>query len=139
MGANTFVLPDKPEELPQAAAAALGGMPDVVVEAVGKQDLIAQAVNCVRPAGTVVVLGFCSVPDSFIPAIALWKEVKLQFSMTYSIQEFENVARVLDSGAVEPRMMVTDQIALGELPAAFEAMRHRTHQCKVLVNPWGQN
>jgi (R,R)-butanediol dehydrogenase/meso-butanediol dehydrogenase/diacetyl reductase len=138
MGANAFVLPDKPEELPQAAAAALGGMPDVVVEAVGKKDLIAQAVNCVRPAGTVIVLGFCSVPDSFIPAIAVWKEVKLQFSMTYSIQEFENVARVLDSGAIEPRLMVTDRISLNALPSVFEAMRHRTHQCKVLVNPWGQ-
>jgi 2-desacetyl-2-hydroxyethyl bacteriochlorophyllide A dehydrogenase len=138
MGANAFVLPDKPEELPQAAAAALGGMPDVVVEAVGRKDLIAQAVNCVRPAGTVIVLGFCSVPDSFIPAIAVWKEVKLQFSMTYSIQEFENVARVLDSGAIEPRLMVTDRISLNALPSVFEAMRHRTHQCKVLVNPWGQ-
>lgn len=138
MGANTFVLPDKPEELPQAAAAALGGMPDVVIEAVGKKDLIAQAVNCVRPAGTVIVLGFCSVPDSFIPAIAVWKEVRLQFSMTYSIQEFENVARVLDSGAIEPRLMVTDRITLDALPGAFEAMRHRTHQCKVLVNPRGR-
>jgi 2-desacetyl-2-hydroxyethyl bacteriochlorophyllide A dehydrogenase len=137
MGANAFVLADKPEELPQVAAAALGGMPDVVIEAVGKKDLIAQALNCVRPAGTVVVLGFCSVPDSFIPAIAVWKEVKLQFSMTYSIQEFENVARVLDSGAIEPRIMVTDTILLGALPATLESLRHRTHQCKVLVDPWG--
>jgi (R,R)-butanediol dehydrogenase/meso-butanediol dehydrogenase/diacetyl reductase len=137
IGADAFVLPEKIEDLPQVAAAALGGMPDVVIEAVGKKDLIARAVDCVRPAGTVVVLGFCSVPDSFIPAIAVWKEVKLQFSMTYSIQEFENVARVLDSGAVEPRVMVSDTICLGALPDMLESMRHRTHQCKVLVDPWG--
>jgi (R,R)-butanediol dehydrogenase/meso-butanediol dehydrogenase/diacetyl reductase len=137
MGANAFVLPDNPDELPQAAMAALGGMPDIVIEAVGKPDLIARAVNCVRPAGTVMVLGFCSRPDSFIPAIAVWKEVKLLFGMTYSLGEFEHVARVLDRGAVEARAMVTDQIGLGALPDTLEAMRHRTHQCKVLVDPRG--
>ena len=137
MGADAFVLPDNPDELPQAAIAALGGMPDIVIEAVGKPDLIARAVNCVRPAGTVMVLGFCSRPDSFIPAIAVWKEVKLLFGMTYSLGEFEHVARVLDRGAVEARAMVTDQIGLGALPDTLEAMRHRTHQCKVLVDPWG--
>jgi (R,R)-butanediol dehydrogenase/meso-butanediol dehydrogenase/diacetyl reductase len=137
MGADAFVLPDNPDEMPQAAMAALGGMPDIVIEAVGKPDLIARAVNCVRPAGTVMVLGFCSRPDSFIPAIAVWKEVRLLFGMTYSLGEFEHVARVLDRGAVETRAMVTDQIGLGALPDALEAMRHRTHQCKILVDPWG--
>jgi (R,R)-butanediol dehydrogenase/meso-butanediol dehydrogenase/diacetyl reductase len=136
MGASSFVLPDKPDELPQAAIAALGGMPDLVIEAVGKPDMIARAVNCVRPAGTVMVLGFCSRPDSFIPAIAVWKEVRLLFGMTYSLGEFEHVARVLDRGTVEPRAMVTDTIALDELPGTLESMRQRTHQCKVLVDPW---
>jgi 2-desacetyl-2-hydroxyethyl bacteriochlorophyllide A dehydrogenase len=137
MGANTFVLPEQAGDLPQAASGALGGMPDVVIEAVGKRDLIAQAVNCVRPAGAVIVLGFCSVPDSFVPAIAVWKEVKLQFSMTYSIAEFEHVARVLDAGTVEPRAMITDTVALGAFPSVFEALRKRSHQCKVMVDPWG--
>jgi len=136
MGADSFVLPDTPEELPQAVIVALGGMPDIVIEAVGKPDLIARAVNCVRPAGTVLVLGFCARPDSFVPAIAVWKEVKLLFGMTYSLGEFEHVARTLDRGSVEPRAMVTDTISLEELPGTLEAMRHRTHQCKVLVDPF---
>ena len=110
---------------------------DVVIEAVGKKDLIAQAVSCVRPMGTLVVLGFCSVPDSFIPALAVWKEVTIRFSMTYSIAEFEHVARVLDSGDVECRAMVTDTVALADLPTSFESLRERTHQCKVMVSPWG--
>lgn len=136
LGASAFVLPDSAQDLPRAAAAALGGMPDVVIEAVGKPDLIARAVHCVRPAGTVIVLGFCSVPDSFVPAIAVWKEVKLQFSMTYSVQEFEHVARVLDSGDVACRAMITDTVDLAALPETFEALRHRSSQCKVMVSPW---
>jgi 2-desacetyl-2-hydroxyethyl bacteriochlorophyllide A dehydrogenase len=136
MGASEFVLPETPEQLPQEVMKALGGMPDLVIEAVGKPDMIARAVNCVRPAGTVMVLGFCARPDSFIPAIAVWKEVRLLFGMTYSLAEFEHVARVLDGGALEPRAMVTDTVSLAALPDTLESMRRRTHQCKVLVDPW---
>lgn len=136
MGANVFVMPESAQDWVPAASAALGGLPDVVIEAVGKKDLIAQAVSCVRPSGTVLVLGFCSVPDSFIPAIAVWKEVTMRFSMTYSVAEFEHVARVLDSGDVESRAMVTDTVPLAALPASFESLRQRAHQCKVMVSPW---
>ncbi len=136
LGASTFVLAEPPEELPQLAAGVLGGAPDLVIEAVGKPDLIAQSINCVRPGGTVVVLGFCARPDTFVPAVAVWKEVRLQFSMTYSLAEFEHVARSLDHGDVEPRTMITDTVALDAFPDAFEAMRHRRHQCKVMVDPW---
>lgn len=138
-GASVFVLPEKPEALTQAAIQALGGMPDVVIEAAGKKGLIAQAIDCVRPAGTVVVLGFCSQLDSFLPATAVWKEVNLQFSMTYSLAEFEHVARVLDRGDTDAQAMITDTISLDVLPGAFEAMRHRTHQCKVMVDPWAKS
>jgi (R,R)-butanediol dehydrogenase/meso-butanediol dehydrogenase/diacetyl reductase len=136
MGANNFVMPDSAEDWVPVVSAALGGLPDVVIEAVGKKEMIARAVNCVKPCGTVVVLGFCSVPDSFIPAEAVWKEVTMRFSMTYSIAEFEQVARVLDAGDVECRAMVTDTVRLAELPAVFESLRRRTHGCKVLVSPW---
>ncbi len=33
--------------------------------------------------------------------------------------------------------MITDQVSLGTMPEAFEALKHRTHQCKVMVDPWG--
>jgi 2-desacetyl-2-hydroxyethyl bacteriochlorophyllide A dehydrogenase len=136
MGANHFVMPENGQSLAEASAAALGGAPDVVFECVGKNDLIAESVNCVRPAGCVVVLGFCTVPDSFIPALAVWKEVRMQFAVTYSLGEFEHVARTLDAGHVEPRAMITDTVSLDQLPAAFEALRERSNQCKVMLNPW---
>jgi len=29
--------------------------------------------------------------------------------------------------------MITDVVTLDELPSAFEALRHPTHQCKVML------
>lgn len=134
MGADTFL--DPQEDLVAASMAALGGAPDVVFECVGLPGLIEQAVNSVRPRGTVTVLGCCSSPDTFTPAAALFKEVRLQFSNTYSVQQFEHVARVLDAGHVEPRLLITDTVSLSSLPETFEALRQRTTQCKVMVDPW---
>lgn len=135
MGADDFLDPD--ENLATAAAASLGGAPDVVFECAGVPGVIAKAVDAVRGRGTVVVLGCCSVPDTFTPAAALFKEVRLQFSNTYSVQQFEHVARTFDAGHVEPRAMITDTVSLEQLPDAFEALRQRSNQCKVMVDPWG--
>ncbi|MFT0170462.1 alcohol dehydrogenase catalytic domain-containing protein [Paraburkholderia mimosarum] len=136
MGADAFVVADSGQDLAALAADALEGAPDVVFECAGQKDLIAQAIHCVRPQGDVVVLGFCTVPDQFVPAAAVWKEVRIQFAVTYSMQEFTHVANVFDAGHVEPRMMITDRVSLDALPDAFEALRNRSTQCKVMVNPW---
>lgn len=136
IGATAFVLPQAGEDIAALAAEALGGAPDVVFECAGQKDLIGQAIHCVRPQGEVVVLGFCTVPDAFIPAVAVWKELRLQFAVTYSLQEFQHVADTFDAGHVEPRSMITDRLSLDELPAAFEALRQRSSQCKVMVDPW---
>ncbi|WP_429525152.1 alcohol dehydrogenase catalytic domain-containing protein [Paraburkholderia youngii] len=79
MGADEFVVPQEGHDLAALAADALKGPPDVVFECAGQKDLIAKAIHCVKPQGDVVVLGFCTVPDQFIPAVAVWKEVRIQF------------------------------------------------------------
>ena len=60
------------------AIEALGGEPDVVIEAAGAPGTIEQAMQTVKPTGTVVVLGWCTVPDSYVPAVYLMKQVRLQ-------------------------------------------------------------
>jgi (R,R)-butanediol dehydrogenase/meso-butanediol dehydrogenase/diacetyl reductase len=42
---------------------------------------------------------------------------------------------MLGAGHLEPRAMVTHTVALEALPAAFEALRTPTDQCKVMVAP----
>lgn len=134
MGADVFL--DPAADLAEAASAALGGAPDIVFECVGAPGLIEQSVMAVRRRGTVVVLGLCWDADSFVPGIAVGKEIRIQCAGFYSAREFAQSIQPFDRGDVIPRAMVTDTVGLAQFPQAFEALRERTHQCKVMLNPW---
>jgi (R,R)-butanediol dehydrogenase/meso-butanediol dehydrogenase/diacetyl reductase len=85
--------------------------------------------------GTVIVLGLCTPPDTFMPFQFVSKELRLQASAFYEVREFELSADVLETDAVTPRAMVTDIVKLDDMPPMFESLRQRTTQCKVLVDP----
>lgn len=133
MGATDFVV--DPAEPVAATDRALGGKADIVFECVGVPGLIAQAVDQVRIKGTVVILGLCTRPDSFVPFAALSKEVRLQTSAFFKRQEYEAALDALDRGAPEPGLLITDTVTLAATPGVFEALRARTDQCKVLIAP----
>ena len=65
----------------------------------------------------------------------MFKQVRIQGSMVYTLTEFEEVAEVLASGRVDPFAMVTGTVGYAELPQTFEALRRPTAHCKVLVDP----
>ena len=133
MGATDFIV-DR-EDPVGAAERALGGKADIVYECVGVPGLIAQAARQVRVKGTVLILGLCTRPDSFVPFEVLSKELRLQTSAFFKRQEYEAALDALEAGAVQPRLLVSDTIALEQVPASFEALKSRTHHCKVLIAP----
>jgi 2-desacetyl-2-hydroxyethyl bacteriochlorophyllide A dehydrogenase len=124
------------EEFAANIETALGGLPDVVFECVGVPGMLTKAIEIVRARGTVMILGNCMKPDSLVPSLVMFKQLRLQGSMVYSRRDFEIVAEILDAGHVEARTMITDTVPLAELPNAFEALRRPTYQCKTLVDPW---
>ena len=133
MGASGFVA-DAADPV-GAAERALGGKADIVFECVGVPGLIAQAVNQVRNRGTILLLGLCTRPDTFNSFAMLSKEVRLITSAFFTRQEYEAALDALDAGAAEPRHLVTGTITLDATPERFEALRRRTHDCKVLIAP----
>jgi len=133
MGATDFVV-DRADPV-GASTRALGGLADIVFECVGVPGLIAQAVNQVRGRGTIVLLGLCNQPDTFNSFAMLSKEIRLITSAFFTRGEYEAALDALDRGAAEPRALVTQTVSLADTPATFEALKHRTHQCKVLIAP----
>jgi threonine dehydrogenase-like Zn-dependent dehydrogenase len=131
LGADAFVQFGENEV--GAVQEALGGSPDVVLECIGEVGMLGKAVDHVRPDGTIVSLGFCTSPDPVIPGVATYKQVRMIFSMAYTLAEFEQVAHALDAGHVEPRAMVSETIGLDDLPGMIDQLRQGAGQTKVHV------
>lgn len=136
MGADGFVTLAEDAATQDSAMAALGGPPDVVFECAGAVGLLGRAVGLVRPNGLIVSMGFCMAPDPIVPAMATWKQVRLAFSMGYSLADFQFAADSLAAGHVAPRTMITAVVGLDALPAAFEALRGGSAHTKLHVDPW---
>lgn len=133
MGATHFV--EQGDDLPARVAATLGGAPDIVFECAGTAGLITQSIDCVKPRGTVVSSGMCFDGENFVAGSATIKQVRLQFSMAYVMEDFRHALDALDAGHVEPRAMISETIGLDALPAMLEALRTDRSRCKVLVSP----
>jgi len=133
MGATAFFA--RTDDLLESVNREAGGPPDIVFECVGRPGVIAQAVDHVRIRGTVVVLGLCTVPDTFIPFPAVSKEVRIQMSAVFTFQELCTAIDVLESDQARPHALITDTVSLENMPSVFEDLRRRTTQCKVLVEP----
>jgi (R,R)-butanediol dehydrogenase/meso-butanediol dehydrogenase/diacetyl reductase len=131
-GGSSFLVnsPDIGGELSEA----LSGAPDLVFECSGIGGLINSAVEWVRPRGTVVVAGLCMSLDWFKPLTAVLKEVRIQFSVAYSLGEFAAAAAATGKSSVL-QSMVSDTVGLSALPEYFEQLRKRHDQCKVMIDP----
>ena len=78
-------------------------------------------------------VGVCEQPDAIMPFFGLVKELRIQFAIAYTKDDFETCLAMLAEGRIDVSPMVTDIVSLDELPEAFEALRTPSHQCKVLT------
>ncbi|GAA4227266.1 (R,R)-butanediol dehydrogenase/meso-butanediol dehydrogenase/diacetyl reductase [Sagittula marina] len=134
LGATDFVLSG--EDMARRVTESCGGdAPEIVFECVGKPGLIDHCVDLVAPRGKVLVLGLCTAPDHMNSFRAISKEVEIVMSVFFTMPEFEMAIRALDGGKYTPHHLISDDINLIAMPDAFEALRSRTSQCKVMVDP----
>ena len=133
LGATDFLISGP--DIAHQSALACGGLPDIVFECVGKIGLIDHCIDLVRPRGTVCVLGLCVGTDRMDSFRAISKEVNVVMSVFFNMHEFANSVDALDSGRIAPQLLISDTVSLETAPIAFEALRQRTTQCKVLIAP----
>jgi (R,R)-butanediol dehydrogenase/meso-butanediol dehydrogenase/diacetyl reductase len=133
MGATSFLTASP--NLPTESADVLGGPPEIVFEAVGKVGIMAMALNCVAKRGTVMSLGFCTVPDEgMVPAVGLFKEARIQFSMVYDVRDYALTADAIGGSPLSS--MITDTVGFDQFPSTFESLRKPSRQSKVMLDPW---
>lgn len=134
LGASATVDP-RVEDVRGAVERATGSPPGAVIECVGVRGLIQHALDVAGPESLVTVVGACMVPDELLPLTALQKELTMRFVLYYREADFASTLAALDAEAFDAAALVTDRIGLDDLPARFDALRHPTTECKVLVQP----
>jgi (R,R)-butanediol dehydrogenase / meso-butanediol dehydrogenase / diacetyl reductase len=110
-----------------------GHGPDIIFECVGAPGLINMAMMDAPRGARIVIAGVCQQPDTIMPLMGIVKELELQFVLGYRPADFDYVISMIASDRVDVAHMVTDIVDLDGLPGAFEALRHPTHQCKVML------
>ncbi len=131
MGANAFVRYGEGEI--GEVVEMLDGAPQIVFECVGAEGMLSKALMHVTQFGRVVSLGFCTSPDSIIPAIASFKCASMQFVVGYSMTEFRYIADQMDKGHCDPKAIITNTVVLQQMPAAFQGLRAPNDETKVHV------
>ncbi|GMG88364.1 zinc-binding dehydrogenase [Biformimicrobium ophioploci] len=110
-----------------------GGAPDIIFECVGAPGLLQQCMEIAPYGGKIIPVGVCEQPDSVMPFLGLIKELNVQFAIAYTKDDFETSIAMLAEKRIDISPMITDVIALDDLPGVFEALRTPSHQCKVLA------
>ncbi len=111
------------------------GLFTAVFECVGTPGMIATCVSMTAVHGRLVVAGVCTKPDTFVPVLAMMKELAMHFVVYYRRQDFGVTIDLLAQGRLPIDAFITSQVDLDGFGAAFAALKHPTDQCKVLVKP----
>jgi threonine dehydrogenase-like Zn-dependent dehydrogenase len=119
------------------AAEAAGQTPrgPVVFECVGVPGIIDHVINSAPIYSRVIVVGVCMEPDRISPAMAINKEISLQFVFCYDPGEFHDTLRMMTSGKVDPTPLHTGTVGLADVPQAFEDLGTAEQHAKILIDP----
>jgi threonine dehydrogenase-like Zn-dependent dehydrogenase len=109
--------------------------PAVVFEAIGVPGIIDEVLLRARPGTRLVVAGVCMQSDTVHPYFAIAKEINVQFVLAYTPDEFAESLRALAEGDIDATPLITGEIGLDGVGAAFDDLADPDRHCKILVTP----
>lgn len=131
-GARAGVLAAAPK-LKQEVCSALGGPADVVFDCVADERSMAQAVELLRRAGTLMVVGVPPRPASInLPIVQDW-ELRVQGCAAYTEKDMLRAIEIAVSGGMPVTELVSSSYGLDDVAEAFAAASSDTSG-KVMVS-----
>ncbi|WP_101951626.1 zinc-binding dehydrogenase [Mycobacterium sp. 3519A] len=109
--------------------------PAVIFEVVGVPGVIDDILRRAPVGARVVVAGVCMQADTFHPYFAIAKQINVQFVLAYDPTEFTDCLRAIAEGDIDVAPMITGEVGLDGVGAAFEDLAHPDAHCKILVTP----
>jgi len=135
LGADAVIDPTQNRDIAAAIAEALGDRPEIVFEAVGRAEVMDEAIRMPGGRGSVVVLAGITMDElSIRPVTLCLKETDLVFPIGTVRDEVEEVVDVLARGELPADRFVSHRIRQAEIPAALRELGKPTDQIKVVVD-----
>lgn len=107
----------------------------VVFEAVGVPGIIDDVMRRARNGTRLVIAGVCMQPDTIHPFFGTAKEINLQFVNAYTPEEFADSLRAIAEGNIDVGPLITGEVGLDQVGAAFDDLADPDRHCKILVTP----
>jgi threonine dehydrogenase-like Zn-dependent dehydrogenase len=134
MGATSVVDPAV-ETAMDGWTKAAGAATPAVFEAIGIPGILDDICRSVPSQTRVTVVGVCMENDSFLPLVAIAKELQFQFVIYYDPSEFADTLRMLAEGEIDPTPLLTGTVGIDGIPDAFEVLGHPESHAKIVVEP----
>jgi 2-desacetyl-2-hydroxyethyl bacteriochlorophyllide A dehydrogenase len=128
MGAHQTVDPAQDSPFGNVKAA-------VIFEAVGVPGIIDDVLRRARRGTRLVIAGVCMEPDTIHPFFATAKEINVQFSLAYDMEEFGASLRAIAEGEIDVSPLITGEVGLDGVGRAFDDLADPELHCKILVTP----
>jgi len=116
------------------------GLYDIVVECVGTENAVNEAVNLCRPGGTILMLGTFWQGLAMPQISVMMKELTIVNSYTYAesgvVRDFDIAAAILSRNHKIAGTLITHRFPLSEVEQAFSTARDRkAGSIKVVLEP----
>ncbi|MGH3525004.1 MAG: zinc-binding dehydrogenase, partial [Mycobacterium sp.] len=109
--------------------------PKVIFEAVGVPGIIDDVLRRAPVGSRIVVAGVCMQSDTVHPFFAIAKEINVQFVLAYDPSEFAESLRSIAEGEIDVAPVITGEVGLDGVGAAFDDLADPERHCKILVTP----
>ncbi|OBK87455.1 zinc-binding dehydrogenase [Mycolicibacter sinensis] len=109
--------------------------PKVIFEAVGVPGIIDDVLRRAPAGSRLVVAGVCMQPDTVHPFFGIAKEISVQFVLAYEPAEFAASLQAIAEGKVDVSPLITGEVELDGVGAAFDDLADPDRHCKILVTP----
>ena len=107
----------------------------VVFECVGAPGVLQSIIEGAPHFSRIVVVGVCMQSDTIQGAVAINKGCDLRFAAGYSPLEFRDTLHLIAEGKVTCGAMITAEVGLEGVAAAFEALGDPDRHAKILIDP----
>lgn len=125
------------EDVGERVRALTGGRgADAVIEAVGRPELVSQALELARHGGRVAFVGVIAEPAPFLLGSLLMKNLTLRSGIVSPQRHWAALLPLIERGRLDPTEIVTHRLPLAEGLRGYGLFdRHEDGALKVVLRP----